>query len=403
MIIVFLSDDFPPTSFGGAGRIAEQLASGFCNRGHVVTVITTTAGRTEEQEHYKGYRVIRLPGRYSQRWQSYRGLWNWKTVPRLRTLLQEINPDVTHAHNIHFFLSYGALGTAKRFSGKVILTAHDAMSFHYGKLIEGVANKHYHVTPWQQLRRFGPLYNPFRTIVIRMALRNVTTLLVVSSALRDALTANGIRNATVCHNGIDPQRWQIAPSSVEQFRAAHGLAGKKVVLFGGRLSGEKGGKQILHALHAVKKRVPNALLLVLGKQEGFATVMRQLAETLGVADALRFTGWIAGDDLVAAYHASDVVTVPSIYLDPFPTVNLEAMACAKPVVGTCFGGTPEAVDNGVTGYIVNPRNTDDLAEKIASLLLDAATAKQFGRAGRQRIEKHFLLSHQLQALEQAYR
>lgn len=95
------------------------------------------------------------------------------------------------------------------------------------------------------------------------------------------------------------------------------------------------------------------------------------------------------------YNASDVVVVPSLYLDPFPTVNLEAMACKKPVVGTCFGGTPEIVRDGITGYIVNPLNVENMAEKIVDLLKNSEKAKKFGQAGYERVKSQFSLDKQV--------
>ncbi|MFH1575604.1 MAG: glycosyltransferase family 4 protein, partial [Candidatus Nealsonbacteria bacterium] len=144
-----------------------------------------------------------------------------------------------------------------------------------------------------------------------------------------------------------------------------------VVFFGGRISGLKGAEKINQSMELVKKEFPEAVLLVAG--------------TSGV-------GWLSGDSLKAAYSAADVVATPSIYLDPFNRINIEAMACKKPVVGTCFGGTPEIVKDGVTGFIVNPMDTELMAQKIIDLLKNQEKAKQFGEAGCERVKKYFNLN-----------
>jgi glycosyltransferase involved in cell wall biosynthesis len=92
-----------------------------------------------------------------------------------------------------------------------------------------------------------------------------------------------------------------------------------------------------------------------------------------------------------------VVTVPSLYLDNFPTVNLEAMNAGKPVVGTCFGGTAEIVVSGETGLIVNPRNTLGYAQALVRLLNDSALAKEMGEKGKKRVETVFSLEKQAEA------
>ena len=121
----------------------------------------------------------------------------------------------------------------------------------------------------------------------------------------------------------------------------------------------------------IKEEVPSATLLIAG--EG------------GV-------GWLHGEELKAAYGAADVVAVPSVCFDSFGRVNIEAMACKKPVVGTCFGGVPEVVQDGVTGYIVNPFNTELMAEKIIDLLKNQEKSEKFGEAGYERAKKYFNLS-----------
>ncbi|MEK7135015.1 MAG: glycosyltransferase family 4 protein, partial [Patescibacteria group bacterium] len=96
------------------------------------------------------------------------------------------------------------------------------------------------------------------------------------------------------------------------------------------------------------------------------------------------------------FTKAKIVVVPSLYLDPFPTVNLEAMAASRPVVGTCFGGTPEVVVDNETGHIVNPYDEKKLIEKIIDLLENPDRMKLFGSNGRKRIEKFFSLEKQIQ-------
>jgi glycosyltransferase involved in cell wall biosynthesis len=114
-------------------------------------------------------------------------------------------------------------------------------------------------------------------------------------------------------------------------------------------------------------------------------------------------GWLSGDELAAAYGLADVVTVPSICLDCFPTINLEAMAAGKPVVATCYGGSPEAVVDGETGYIVNPFDSGALAGSLERLLRDDGLRAKMGAAGQRRIAEHFTLAHQVAAMEDIYR
>ena len=121
--------------------------------------------------------------------------------------------------------------------------------------------------------------------------------------------------------------------------------------------------------------------------------MLDLAKTKGIS--LILTGWIEEKELKSAYHSSDLVVVPSIYLDPFPTINLEAMACKKPVIGSCFGGTKEVIVDNKTGYIVNPFNSQEMAYKIIDLLENPQKAKKFGENGYKIAREKFTLEIQV--------
>jgi glycosyltransferase involved in cell wall biosynthesis len=145
------------------------------------------------------------------------------------------------------------------------------------------------------------------------------------------------------------------------------------------------------ALPLIVREVPEAKLLVLGAIDGYARSLQDLAGALGVGEHVVFAGWLSGEDLAAAYRASDVVAVPSIYLDPFPTIILEGMAARKPVVASCFGGGKEAVVDGETGYVVNPLNIEALARRIAELLRDTSKAQRMGEAGYRRLLDYFTI------------
>jgi len=98
-----------------------------------------------------------------------------------------------------------------------------------------------------------------------------------------------------------------------------------------------------------------------------------------------------------AYAAAAAVTTPSLYLDAFNLMNIEAMALGKPVIGSVFGGIPEIVEHGVTGYTIDPRNEASFAEAILSLLTDPVRAERMGRAGRERVQKEFSVEKQADA------
>jgi glycosyltransferase involved in cell wall biosynthesis len=78
------------------------------------------------------------------------------------------------------------------------------------------------------------------------------------------------------------------------------------------------------------------------------------------------------------------------------------MAASKAVVGTCFGGTPEAVEDGVTGYVVNPYDTESVSRRIQALVTGPVDATELGNAGRQRLLEHFTAEAMADQYERIY-
>ncbi|MDP1760329.1 MAG: glycosyltransferase family 4 protein [Candidatus Woesebacteria bacterium] len=408
MKIVVLQDDLPPYHVGGGGVIAYRLAKEFARRGHEVTAITTVQNRAHAgSEVIDGMEVVRLYSSYHPRLRAYKSLYNSAVLRDVERLLKKCAPDIVHVHNVHTHLSYFSLVLARRYSHRVVMTEHDAMSFHFGKL-PSAHNRASNELPAEahreslvrQLRMHKWRYNPLRTLIVRHILRKtVHATVAVSAALSRALEDNGIRVHSVIHNGIAASEW--GSLDVDAFVKEHHLR-DHVIFFGGRLSEPKGAIQMIEAMPAICGTVPGAQLLVAGKQDAFAERMVRHASRLGVEKSLVFTGWITGDELKSAYHASRVVVAPSVYLDPFPTVNLEAFAALRPVVATCFGGSREVVEDGVSGYVVNPLDVEALSAKVADLLTDEEKAKRFGVAGHERVARDFTLGGQARAYEKLF-
>ncbi|MBU6214863.1 glycosyltransferase family 4 protein [Patescibacteria group bacterium] len=412
MKIAVLSDTFPPRGSGGADAVAFALAKALKKRGHEMIVITTSRDPQDAGERLvEGLTVHTIATAYDLRFQAYVSLWNVPVARRVRRILSDFKPDVVHAHNVHAYLSYRSLIAAKRLGAHVILTAHDVMTFNYGKLTSFINPNdlsvptafNYRVSAWQQLREQRFRYNPLRNFLIRRTLRqSVDRIVAVSDALKQALADNGIGNVQTIHNGIDVREWEEPVEDIADFKRAHRI-GDSAILFGGRLSGVKGAVNIIKALARIVSEVPEAELLILGQKDAYADRMLALARDLGIIDKLIFTGWIEGRTLHQAYYAAAVVAVPSLCFDSFPTMNLEAMACGKPIVATCFGGSREAVEDGTTGYIVNPSDIETLAAKLIDLLSNPSKSRAMGAAGRARVSTEFTVGEQAAAYEKLFR
>lgn len=400
MKILVLSDDFPPDVLGGAGVIAFRLTKEIVRHGHTVRVLATTTEReTVGTSNVVGIEVKHIFSKYHERWRSYVSLWNPGAIREVKKVLREFKPDVVHAHNIHAHFSYAALRCAKKAGAKVFVTAHDIMPVYPGTFTAYInpsdlsyqTKFNYRVNGKMMRALLGFRYNPLRNFFIRYSLRQIDGVIAVSEALKDALVQNNIPVRAVIHNGIDAAAWQVSTADVEQFKKAHNILGRDVILFGGRLSGAKGGELILRALKTIVENNKNVVLLVAGRTGAYSDKMKRRAAELGIADHLFFTGWLDENESKKAYAAATVVTVPSVCFDSFPTNNLEAFAARKPVVATCFGGSREVVRDGENGHIVNPFDVPSLAAALCEFLTDADKATRAGAAGYELVARDFTL------------
>lgn len=410
MRIVMLADSIPPEAIGGAGKIAWILAQGLADAGHDVHVIATTQNAPQPSPPDDSLPVHLIPSTYAERWRAWVSLYNPQTVGAVAGLLKKIQPDVVHAHNIHSHLSYASLRTAHQQGARVILTAHDAMSVAYGKVDFFVDSQNcasqspdrYRLPRGYNLRQNRLRYNPVRNVVIRQVLRRYThARTAVSHALADFLNANGLPPFIPIHNGLPQSQFDPPPTdAIKALKSRLELSDQMVILFGGRLSEGKGGRQILAAMDQLVQRLPNTVLLVLSAKPIEADWLRDYPHL--TRDHIREAGWLADDALKAAYHTADVVTVPSIYLDPFPTITLEAMGFGKPVVVTCFGGASEAVIDGETGDVVNPFDAEMFSQCLYQLLSDDERRHNMGAAARHHYEQYFTLARHIATFEALY-
>lgn len=398
MKILILSDGFWPIAGGGAERVAFDLARKFYQLDNQVYVITTVQDKLQAGQFTQdGLKIWRIYTSYHQRWRAYLSLFNPQVVSQVKKIIQAIGPEIVHIHNIHYYLSYYCLKIAKKHSQAVFLTAHDVMLFHYSKLVEFIdpddlsipQSFNYKINFWQQIKRFKKRYNPLRNVVIRYYLKYVDQIFAVSYSLKEALSQNNINNIKVIHNGINLAEWQRDEKGIKSFKKKHNIADKKTVFFSGKLNSWKGIDQLLEAVKKVTQQIPKTVLLVAGQKNDYSDRIIEATKAKNIDIIL--TGWLDKDELKLAYHCADLVVTPSLCLDTFNLVNLEAMSCQRPVISTCFGGASEVVVDNQTGYIVNPLDTDVMSEKIIDLLENNEKAEKFGKAGYNRAKEFSLL------------
>ena len=172
-----------------------------------------------------------------------------------------------------------------------------------------------------------------------------------------------------------------------------------LVLFLGRLEAAKGIFDLLEAVAALRAAVPDVRLVCAG--DGERVAVARYAERLGVAEAVRFTGWVGPSGKRALLEAAAVFALPS-YDESMPVSLLEAMSAGVPVIASPVGGIPEAVVDGVSGFLAAPGDTATLERLLRKLLLDRALGARIGAAARESARLRFAPERTLPRLEEIY-
>ena len=222
----------------------------------------------------------------------------------------------------------------------------------------------------------------------RMALRRFGAFIMISSAVRDHYIACGGRPEIVrlLPNPCDPQ--PITDELRERMRKKFGLrAGAKVFGIIGRVVEWKGQREFLAAALLVLAEIPDAVAMIVGDAadgtEAYFEELRSTAAASPFRDRVLFTGYV--EETVGVYAVLDVAGHASITPEPFGLVVIEAPGHGVPIVAANDGGPLDIVEDGVDGFLVDPRDTRALASAISRLLRDDALRARVGAKGREKV------------------
>ena len=295
-------------------------------------------------------------------------------------LVRKHNVDLIHAH---FAYPEGVVGLVakKRTGRRLLVTLHG-----YDILVEPTVN-------------YGCRLDPEIDRVVRRVLREADGVIAASSATYNAAVELGCPSS----------RLALVPNAVymKEFcpdasfaREKLGLRNYPVVFTLGSHEPHKGMEYLIRAIPLVLREVPDAIF-VIGGDGSLRNYHESLAKSLVVSGNVVFTGRIARQEVSYYYAASDVFVIPSI-VEAFGLVIIEAMACGKPVIGTNVGGIPDTIIEGLTGFLVSPRDPRGLSEKIVLLLKSSRLRGEMGRAGKEIVKKKFNMEERIKRIVRLY-
>ncbi len=222
-------------------------------------------------------------------------------------------------------------------------------------------------------------------------------VIAVSETIRDHIFENypvHSDKVELVHGGFDARTFdpdKIEQERVWQLKKKWDVAdnSQPVIMLPGRLTRWKGQDVFIDAMAKIKD-VPFVALLVGDKEDNpsFTKRLQEKIDNFGLHEHVRLVGHCS--DMAAAMLVADiVVSASSTQPEAFGKVAIEAMAMAKPVIATRHGGSLETVKDGETGWLVEPKNSDDLAKTVKKVLLDPGKLKIVGEKGKKRVHDFF--------------
>jgi glycosyltransferase involved in cell wall biosynthesis len=243
-----------------------------------------------------------------------------------------------------------------------------------------------------EFREFYAGGSVFTRVLVRWVLRHARAVISLSGSWRTwVLSIEPAARVVVIHNPI-----AVASAAVD----FPPQGGESTILFLGRLGQRKGIYDLLQALVQVQKRVPGVKLVCGG--DGELDEVRAKAAALGIADNVAVVGWITGEAKQKLMKEAAVYVLPS-YNEGLPMAILEAMAAGIPVVASDVGGIPDAIDDGIDGFLVPAGNIELLCSRLEGLLMDAELRHKIGRNGQLKAQRKFAAAVVFEHLGELYR
>lgn len=349
---------YPARGYGGGPLVAYEISKKIVVKGHEVVVYTTDADNETTRFKEKTRYFDRIKVNYFKNINYFIAFHHkvfispsmiWMAKKELK------NYDVIHMHDTRTFQNVIIHYFAKKYKIPYVLQPHGTLSSQVN------TKKSFKVL-------FDILFGNqvFKDASKIIALNDSEGLKCKEMGLVDEQIA-------IIPNGINLRDYNNLPEKGQFKRKLNLDDNVQIVLYLGRIHESKGIELLINSFSKLSKKLNNTLLVIVGPDDGYLSLLMDLVNSLNITDKVLFTGPVSEIDKFAAYTDSDVFVTPSFY--GFPLTFLEAMACGTPIVTTNKGDFIENIDHKV-GYVVE-YNEDELANAIYDILTDDLLRDEF--------------------------
>jgi len=369
---------------GGPALHVAYLTAGLAERGYDTTLVAGTIARGEESMAFVADAHNVHIETLSELHREISPIRDLRAILRLARLIRRERPTILHTHTA----KAGAVG---RIAALLAGNARPPIVVHtfHGHVLRGYFGR---------TMTFG-----FRTLE-RWLARATTSLVAVSPEVRDDLVALRVAPAskfTVVRLGIDlAHRIASDDDQRRETRRQMGLRDDEFVVgWVGRMTAVKNTDRVVRALQTLVDLGVDARLLLVGDGPD-RDHLERYAHELGVMKRCLFLGY--QEDVARFYDAIDALVLPSVN-EGTPVSVIEALAAERPAVATRVGGTPDIIRDGIDGFLVDPADNGELADRLAELAGDAPRRAAMGAAGRARVLERYAVGRLIDDIDRLYR
>lgn len=290
----------------------------------------------------------------------------------LKNWIKEVEPDVIHLHNIGKFTTTILLAL-KSLDIPIVQTIHDpsvvcpsSLCFVDNEICDGGFGIKCVRKGCIPIYRY--LYEKFPNLLKNLLLKYTIKIFISpSKALKDCLINNGFNNVQYLPNFIDGENFQCDNQKIKDTH----------ILYVGRISHEKGVEYLIKSIPKVIEKYPSCIFDVVGDGP-LKKDLLEITKKLNLADSVVFHGNLDNELVQKMYEKSKIVVVPSVWLENSPIVIYESMACGKTIIASNIGGIPDLIKEGETGFLIEPQNSNEIANKIIEILSNPDIANKIG-------------------------
>jgi glycosyltransferase involved in cell wall biosynthesis len=386
----------PPMEGGGAEAFALNLAKQLFYMGHTVTIVDRKYTTDDaEVEYIDGLKIVRLE---SPRFNRFNFTVNFVLTQicfglSVNKYLKK-NPDIEIVHIYTTMLGLAMVFINRSIRNRLFYTSG---GLRRDKKSPAITDR---IALWLENR-----------LVRKVKMTIIANEIIAEKLIDQAKVAAG--RVQVVPVGVDTIQYN-PKHGVEEVRKKYGLQNENTVLFVGRICADKGVEYLIKAADIIVNQCgrDNVRFLIVGPSEQFdshnnasgsyAEKLKRQVDKFVLRQCVTFTGIVPLDEKIELYTACDMVVIPSV-VDLDPQVQIEAMASGKPVIGTRVGTMPRRIEDGKSGFIIDPASEKQLADKIIYLLDNPAERNAMGVHARQIIVKKYSAENMAAKMVEVYK